>query len=87
MHVYVFEYIVSINYRTAEWMFTKLGRDEVLVALHMHKAKEKYRGVFCHICPGAYPGWGKIGHGGPFLKQLLLQTGRLQQQTELIAMI
>ena len=31
MHVYVWEHIVSLYYRTAEWMFTKLGRDEVLM--------------------------------------------------------
>ena len=37
MHVYVWELIVSLYYRTAEWMFTKLGRDEVLIAPHMHK--------------------------------------------------
>ena len=37
MHVYVWEHIVSLYYRTAEWMFTKLGRDEVLMARHMHK--------------------------------------------------
>ena len=37
MHVYVWEHIVSLYYRTAQWMFTKLGRDEVLMALHMHK--------------------------------------------------
>ena len=36
MHVYVWEHIVSLYYRTAEWMFTKLGRDMVLMALHMH---------------------------------------------------
>ena len=37
MHVYVWEHIVSLYlYRTAEWMFTKLGRDEVLMARHMH---------------------------------------------------
>ena len=30
----------------------------------------------------------KTGHGGvPFFNELLLQTGRLQQQTECIAMI
>ena len=33
MHVYVWEHIVSLYYRTAEWMFTKLGRDEVLMVL------------------------------------------------------
>ena len=31
MHVYVWEHIVSIYYSTAWWMFTKLGRDEVLM--------------------------------------------------------
>ena len=37
MHVYVWEHIVSLYYGTAQWMFTKLGRDEVLMAQHMHK--------------------------------------------------
>ena len=38
MHVlYVWEHIASLYYRTAWWMFTKLGRDEVLIARHMHK--------------------------------------------------
>ena len=37
MHVYVWEHIVSLYYRTALWMFTKLGRDEVLMARHIHK--------------------------------------------------
>ena len=36
MHVYVWELIVSLYYRTAKWMFTKLGRDEVRMARHMH---------------------------------------------------
>ena len=36
MHVYVWEHIVSLYYRTAWWMhFTKLGRDDMLMALHM----------------------------------------------------
>ena len=35
MHVYVWEHIASLYYRTAQWMFTKLGRDEVLMARHM----------------------------------------------------
>ena len=34
MHVYVLEHIVSLCYRTTQWMFTKLGRDEVLMAPH-----------------------------------------------------
>ena len=37
MHVIVWEHIASLYYRTALWMFTKLGRDEVLIARHMHK--------------------------------------------------
>ena len=37
MHVYVWEHIVSLYYRTAQWMFTKLGRDEVLMVGHMYK--------------------------------------------------
>ena len=28
MHVYEWEHIVSLYYRTAQWMFTKLGGDE-----------------------------------------------------------
>ena len=37
VRVYVWEHIVSLYYRPAQWMFTKLGRDEVLMARHMHK--------------------------------------------------
>ena len=57
MHVYVWEHIASLYYRTAEWMFMKLGRDEVLMARHMHKDVG-------HICPGADPVKAKRGHGG-----------------------
>ena len=35
MHVYVLEHIVSLCYRIAWWMFMKLGRDEVLMALYL----------------------------------------------------
>ena len=35
MYVYVWEHIVSLYYRTAWWMFTKLGRDEVLMVPHL----------------------------------------------------
>ena len=37
MHVYVWEHKVSLYYRTARLMFTKLGRDEVLMAPHMYE--------------------------------------------------
>ena len=36
---------------------------------------------------GWIQGWAKKGHGVPFSKGLLLQTGRLQQQTKCIAII
>ena len=60
MHVYghVWEHIVSLYYRTAQWMFTKLGRDEVLMARHMHKD------VLDIFAQEADPGRGKIGHLG-----------------------
>ena len=35
MHVYVWEHIVSLYYRTAWLMIKKHGRDEVLMAPHM----------------------------------------------------
>ena len=34
MHVYVWEQIVSLSYRTDRWIFTKLDRDEVLMVPH-----------------------------------------------------
>ena len=43
---------------------------------------------FGQIRPGADPGRGKNrSRGVPFFRKLLLQTGRLQQQTECIAVI
>ena len=53
-------------------MFTKDGRDEVLMAQHMH-----IKMFWPYLPPGADPGRGKISHGGggfPFFKKLLLQT-------------
>ena len=35
MRVYVWEHIDSLNYRIFWWIFTKLGRDKVLMTLHM----------------------------------------------------
>ena len=64
-------------------MFTKLGRDEVLMAWHMHKD------VLVISAQGRIQGEANRLPGGgvfPFFKNLL-QTGRLQQQTEFIAMI
>ena len=31
MHVYVWEHIFNLYYRTDQWMFTNVGRDEVLM--------------------------------------------------------
>ena len=35
MHVRVWEHIVSLNYRITRWIFTKLGRDKVLMTPHI----------------------------------------------------
>ena len=35
MHVYIWEYIVSLYYRAARWMFTKLGRDVEIMFPHL----------------------------------------------------
>ena len=83
MHVYMYiwEHIVSLSYRTDWWIFTKLGRDEVLMVPY------KCCSFSVRSVQGRIQGGAKIGHGGPFFNELLLQTGRLQQQTECIAMI
>ena len=58
MHVYVWEHIVSLYYRTALCMFTKLGLDEVLMV--------PYR-CCCFSAKsvqGRIQGGAKIGHRG-----------------------
>ena len=72
MHVYVLEHIASLNYGTALWIFTKLGRDEVLMATHMHKD------VLAIFAQGQIQGKanrsrGGGGGGSPSSKKLLLQ--------------
>ena len=57
MHVYVLEHKVS-HYRTAWQIFMKLGRDEVLMAPHMHE------GVLARSTQGRIQGRAKIGDGG-----------------------
>ena len=80
MHVYVWEHIISLYYRTTKWMFVKLGRDEVLMV--------PYKFVVFRPDPSRGGSRGKNrSQGVPFFNELLLQTGRLQQQTECIAMI
>ena len=59
MHVYVWDYIVSLYYRTAKWMFTKLGRDEVLMVVYKYCCCFLARSV-----QGRIQGEAKIGHRG-----------------------
>ena len=59
----------------------KLGMDEVL------KVPYKCCCFSARSVQGRIQGGVKIGHGVPFFRKLLLQTTRLQQQTECIAVI
>ena len=58
MHVYVWEHIVSLSYRTNRWMFMKGGRDEVLMV--------PYKCCFfsARSIQGRIQGGAIIGHGG-----------------------
>ena len=58
MHVYVWEHLFSPYYRTTWWMFTKLGRDEVFMAVHM------YEGVSAKSAMGQIQGRAKVCHRG-----------------------
>ena len=58
MHVYVWEHIVSLYYRTAKWMFMELGRDKVLMARHLHKD------VLAISAQGWIQGEAKMSKGG-----------------------
>ena len=82
MHEYVLEHIVSLYYRIAWWMFTELGRGEVLIAPHL------FLGFFLEICLGMDPGESQNrSMKCPFSKGLLVRIVRLQQQDEYIAAI
>ena len=63
MHVYAWEHIVCLYYRTALWMFTKLGRNEVLMVPYKCCCFSD-RSVQGRIQCGA-----KVGHGGPLLQE------------------
>ena len=63
MHVYVWEHIVSLYYRTASWMFTKLGRHEVLMVPY------KCCCFSARSVQGRIQGGAKVGHGGPLLQR------------------
>ena len=62
MHVYAWEVIVSLSYRTDWWIFTKLGRDDVLMVPYK----------CCCFSARSVQGWiqggAKVGHGGPLLR-------------------
>ena len=53
---YVWEHISSLYYRTASWMFTKLGRDEVLMVPY------KCCCFLARSVQGWIQGGAKIGH-------------------------
>ena len=63
MHVYVWEHITSLYYRTAKWMFMKLGRDEVLMVPY------KCCCFSARSVQGRIQGGAKIGHGGHLLQE------------------
>ena len=63
MHVYVWEHIVSLYYRTALLMFTKLGRDEVLTVPY------KCCCFSARFVQGRIQGGQKKVTGGPLLQR------------------
>ena len=63
MHVYIWEHIVSLSYRTNLWIFTELGRDEVLMVPY------KCCCFSVRSVQGRIQGGAKIGHGGPLLQR------------------
>ena len=58
VHVYVLKHIVSLNYRIAWWIFTKLGRDKVLMTSHICIDS------LAKSAQGWIQGGAKIGRGG-----------------------
>ena len=60
---YVWEHIVSLNYRIVKCIFTKLGRDKVVMTPH----------ICIDFWAKSAQGWihirAKIGHGGPLLQR------------------
>ena len=83
MHVYVWEPQLAFTTEPLNGCkLTTLDRDEVIMVPY------KCCCFFGQIRPGADPGRGKNRSlGVPFFNERLLQTGRLQQQTEYIVMI
>ena len=58
MHVYVLERIASLSYIIDPWIFSKLGRDEVLMVRY------KCCCVSARSVQGRIQGGAKIGHRG-----------------------
>ena len=58
MHVYVWKHIVSLYYRTTQWIFMKLGRDEVLMVPYSCCC------FSARSVQGRIQGGAKIGHWG-----------------------
>ena len=63
VHVNVLEHIVSLNYRIAWWIFTKLGRDKVLMTPHICIDS------WAKSAQGWIQGGAKIGPGGSLLQR------------------
>ena len=63
MHVYVLEHKVSLSYRRDWWIFTKLGRDEVLMVPY------KFCCFSAMSAQGRIQDGAKIGHRGPLLQR------------------
>ena len=63
VHVYVLEHIVSLNYRIAWWIFTKLGRDKVLMTPHI------CIDYWAKYAQGWIQDGAKIGPGGSLLQR------------------
>ena len=62
---YMGTHIVSLSYRTDLWIFTKLGRDGVLMVPYK-RCRFSARSAW-----GRIQGEAKIGHGGPLLQKFL----------------
>ena len=68
--VYVLEHIVSLYYRIPRWIFTKLGRDKILMTPH----------ISVDFWAKSAQGWIQVGaeisHGGPLLQRTSTSDGK-----------
>ena len=71
MHVYVLEHIVSLCYKTAWWMFTKLGRED----------------FSANPAQGWIQGGAKKVNEGSLLQRTASSDWKASRQNECIAMI